>query len=193
MRNLLFVLALQALTIHANAFNEPGKRVTLSAGFGLLTVPQIIQGTADLLGTGLSGGLVRYEDATFTGAFIVGGKFLAGKKLTLGIDGVYEKFTKNVYNDSNDQLLGESSGRYISLIPRLDFYWLNNPGIRLYSGVGVGASFAQESFGNDKEDKILFAFNATPIGIEAGSTICVYAETCLGYNGLINAGLRLRF
>jgi hypothetical protein len=135
----------------------------------------------------------RDEDATFTGAFIVGAKFLIGKKVTVGIDGVSEKFTKNVYNDSNDQLMGESDGSYISLIPRLDFYWLNNPGIRLYSGIGVGASFAKQSFNSDKEDKILFAFNATPIGVEAGSTICVYAETSLGYNGLINAGLRLRF
>ncbi len=193
MKNLLFILALLALTISANAQDSPGKRITLSAGYGLLTVPQIIQGTSDLLGTGLSGGLVRYEDATFTGAFIVGAKFLIGKKVTVGIDGVSEKFTKNVYNDSNDQLMGESDGSYISLIPRLDFYWLNNPGIRLYSGIGVGASFAKQSFNSDKEDKILFAFNATPIGVEAGSTICVYAETSLGYNGLINAGLRLRF
>ncbi len=174
------------------AQDAPEKRVTISAGFGLLTVPEVIEGVGDLLGTALTGGTVRYEDGSFTGALLVGVKFSTRTNFKFGIDGVYEKFTKKVYSQSSNQLLGESEGKYVSIIPRADYYWVNKRAVRFYSGIGAGVSFAEQKFDDDKANDVIFAFNVAPVGVELGTTIAFFGEVNFGYNGLINAGLRLR-
>lgn len=174
------------------AQNVPQRKITITAGYGLLTTPQIIEGISDVLTTGLTAGNIRFEDATFSGAFIGGIKFSSGNRWKYGVDVVFEEFTKKMYNKDNSQYLGDSKGQYLSVIPRVDFYWLNKNAFRMYSGIGAGVSFASQKYDNDKSNQTLFAFNVAPIGFELGTAVCLFGETSFGYNGLLNAGVRLR-
>ena len=174
------------------AQNAPQRKITITAGYGLLTVPQFVEGLSDILGTAITGGTIRYDDATFSGALIAGIKFSTPTKWKYGVDVVYEKFTKKVYNNSSGQYLGDSEGKYLSIIPRVDYYWVNKSAFRLYSGVGAGASFASQKYESNSDSQVVFAFNIAPIGFELGNAISLFGETSFGYNGLLNGGIRLR-
>lgn len=192
MKKQLLILLFVALSLNAVSQNSESPKVTFTAGYGLVTVPQIIEGVSDILTTGITGGQVYFDDAKFSGAIILGMKFKVNDKLTLGVDGIYEKFTKKAYSTSNNNHIGTSKGSYVTVLPRADYYWLNGSLFRLYSGVGLGVSFAQQKFENDKDSKTILAFNATPIGTEIGTKFCVFGEASFGYNGLLSMGLRLR-
>lgn len=189
MRKKILILLLSAISFNSFSQNQQLPKTAISAGYGLVTVPQIIQGVSDIL----TSVVTYYEDAKFSGALILGAKFKAGNRFMVGVDGLYEKFSKEVYSVANDNYLGNSKGQYFTIIPRADFYWLNSNFIRLYSGIGIGASFAQQEFNNDKNTKTILAFNFAPIGTEIGNKFCVFGETSFGYNGLLSLGLRLRF
>lgn len=171
---------------------ETRRPVSVSLGYGLVTAPEVIESVADILGTALTGGAVRYGDGTFSGAIVGNIKIPAGRRVTLGADVAYESFKKDVYSESSGAKLGTSKGRYISVIPRADLYWLDKRAIRLYSGIGLGASFATQKYDSDKANSVLFAFNLVPIGVELGTTISVFGEAAFGFNGLVHAGARLR-
>lgn len=192
MKQPLMLLLFVVFSLNVFSQNSESPKVTFTAGYGLVTVPQIIEGVSDILATGLTGGQVYYDDAKFSGAIILGVKFKANEKLTIGVDGIYEKFTKKTYSASNDAYLGSSKGSYFTIMPRADYYWLNGSLFRLYSGVGLGVSFAKQKFERDKDNKTILAFNATPIGTEIGTKFCVFGEASFGYNGLLSMGLRLR-
>lgn len=192
MKKLLILVFIIVLSRTANAQDDRQAKTSISAGYGLLTVPEIIEGTSDILGTAFSGGTVTYDDGKFSGAIFLNLKIPIGKRFTLGTDVVYEKFSKKVHSEQTGESLGDSKGQYISVIPRLDFYWVNRKALRLYSGVGAGVAFANQKFDDDKANDVLFAFNAAPIGIELGNTISFFGEASIGYNGLINVGIRIR-
>lgn len=176
-------------TVFAQEIRRP---VSVSVGYGLITAPQIIESVTDILGTALTGGNVRYDDGSFSGAIVANIKIPTRSRVTFGADVAYESFKKDVYSTSSGAKLGTSEGRYVSVIPRADFYWLDKRAARLYSGVAVGASFASQKYESDKANSVLLAFNLVPIGVELGTTISVFGEAAFGYNGLVHAGLRLR-
>lgn len=192
MKKTIIILCLSLGTL-AGAFAQESKpKIVITAGYGLLTMPQFAEGLSDILSTTVTGGNVRYEDANFTGALILGVKTAGTGKLKLGIDLVNERFKKQVYNNSNNEFMGESRGSYFSIIPRIDYHWYNKSLLRLYSGVGAGIAFASQKFQSNKDNHTFFAFNVVPIGIEIGGNLSVYGETSVGYNGLLNLGLRYK-
>lgn len=192
MKKTIIILCLSLGTL-AGAFAQESKpKIIITAGYGLLTMPQFAEGLSDILSTTVTGGNVRYEDANFTGALILGVKTAGNGKLKLGIDLVNERFKKQVYNNSNNEFMGESRGSYFSIIPRIDYHWYNKSLLRLYSGVGAGIAFASQKFQSNKDNHTFFAFNVVPIGIEIGGNLSVYGETSVGYNGLLNLGLRYK-
>ncbi len=158
----------------------------------MITVPQVVESVSDVLTTALTGGQVYYDDAKFSGAILLGVKLPSRNGWRFGVDGVYEKFTKKVYSDSDDEFLGDTKGTYMSLIPRADYYWLDRKYVRLYSGVGAGASLVNQQFNQNEKQRVLFAFNVVPLGVEAGGLVSVFADVTFGFNGLVNCGLRLR-
>lgn len=192
MKNIIFLLCLFVGAAVCSFAQNNERKITITAGYGLLTMPQFAEGLSDILTTTVTGGNVRYEDANFSGAFIVGIKTAGTGKIKLGIDLVNERFTKKVYDNTNNSFLGNSRGSYFSIIPRIDYHWYNKSLMRLYSGVGAGVSFASQKFQSNKNNNTYFAFNVVPIGVEIGGNLSVYGETAVGYNGLLNLGLRYK-
>ncbi len=192
MKKNIILLCLVFGTFAGAVAQESKPRFTITAGYGLLTMPQFAEGLSDILSTTVTGGSVRYEDASFSGALVLGVKTAGTGRVKLGIDLVSERFSKKVYNTSNNAFLGDSRGSYFSIIPRIDYHWYNKSLLRLYSGVGAGISFASQKFQSNKNNHTFFAFNVVPVGIEIGGNLSVYGETSVGYNGLINLGLRYK-
>jgi hypothetical protein len=85
----------------------------------------------------------------------------------------------------------------LSVMPRVDFYYLNKGVVSLYSGLQVGASFI---FWNDKTGNTNYydfgvtpAFHVNAFGIRIGKEIGGYMEWGYGFRGIVNFGVSAKF
>lgn len=87
----------------------------------------------------------------------------------------------------------------ITLMPELRFAWLNRGIVHLYSGIGVGVTYAYydreytKSQGAIATSKWGVAFDATFIGIAVGREWFGYVDIGAGNRGTISAGFGYRF
>jgi len=85
----------------------------------------------------------------------------------------------------------------LSVMPRVDFYYLNKGVVSLYSGVQAGAAFI---FWSDKTGNttttdfgVTPAFHINAFGIRIGKDIGGYMEWGWGFRGVFNFGVSAKF
>lgn len=87
------------------------------------------------------------------------------------------------------------------MMPMVKISWLNSRVITLYSRAALGITFnhCKTDYTNEEgvqttttgnETQVGFQFS--PVGIEIGKTVALFAETGLGNTGSIVLGLRLK-
>lgn len=79
---------------------------------------------------------------------------------------------------------------YLSLLPAVKFQWYQVDWFSAYSKLGVGATYIADAKG---EDKVIFSFQASLLGLEVGRRLSAFAEIGVGAQGLIPVGIRYRF
>ena len=106
------------------------------------------------------------------------------------------------YKEVQSSLITRS---YFSFLPSVKFNWLRKEHWGLYSKVAAGVTYAKfnekyyDELGKNIDDKatandIVFNFQATAIGIEAGSShVRAFTEFGIGEQGIALAGVRYKF
>ena len=109
-------------------------------------------------------------------------------------DGFYEKIQNSHINRT-----------YFTFMPSVKFNWLRKDHWGLYSKVAAGVTYAKfnekyyDELGKNIDDKatandIVFNFQATAIGVEAGSShVRAFTEFGIGEQGIALAGVRYKF
>ena len=87
--------------------------------------------------------------------------------------------------------------RLLMGIARVTFCYLNNPVIRMYSGVGIGITmdFGKEKAGaeSSSDRKLLPGGQITLMGLRFGRSFGGFIEFGFGTYGIVNAGLSYKF
>ena len=78
-------------------------------------------------------------------------------------------------------------------MPRFKAEWLHGRIFTLYSSLAAGVTFYKDSFVGDTDNKVVFAWQLSPIGIEVGDMIAGFAEFGIGQLGVAQIGVRVRF
>ena len=78
-------------------------------------------------------------------------------------------------------------------MPRFKAEWLHGKILTLYSSLAAGVTFYKDSFVGDTDNKVVFARQISPIGIEIGDAIAGFAELGIGQLGVAQVGVRVRF
>ena len=89
--------------------------------------------------------------------------------------------------------LGKQKMNYYTIMPRAKAEWLHGNIFTLYSAVALGVSRYSDNFCGEKDSKICFAWQVSPIGIEVGNNIAGFAELGIGQLGVGQVGVRCRF
>ena len=109
-------------------------------------------------------------------------------------DGFYEKIQNSHINRT-----------YFTFMPSVKFNWLRKNHWGLYSKLAAGVTYAYfnekyyDKLGKNIDDKatandIVFNFQATAIGVEAGSShVRAFTELGIGEQGIALAGVRFKF
>lgn len=114
-----------------------------------------------------------------------------------GIKATYEGVRTTLY-DSNNVNINRYYTSMVTVMPSVQFSYLNRRLVKLYSGIDVGIGFF---FGNNTNSENSspnlspsVAFNITPIGIRVGNEhVFGLVETNIGFDALVKAGFGVRF
>jgi len=90
------------------------------------------------------------------------------------------------------------SSSYITLMPSVKFNWLRKRHFGMYSSLSAGVMFMSHNIDNkyitDKDQRVWFMAQGTPLGMEFGSeTFRGFTELGIGEKGFLTAGLRYKW
>ena len=182
-RKLLIAAAVVVMAVPAAA--QGSRRSEVSVSYGFAPVTDWIDSYSDLL-TGLFTG--SDTDLTGWGAVTVGYNFRLIGSLRLGAQVVYSSNTQEIKGAGS-----EIKNRYWSLMPNVKWNWLNLKVVSFYTRLGAGASFSKAKVDGHSDKSTQFAFQVSPVGVEVGGRIAVYAEAGIGTSGSLLVGVRYRF
>ncbi len=159
-------------------------------GYGVATVPQLLEGISTALAAGLVPGGYSSVELKGSGAIFATILFAPEKKFSYGLDLGIEK-TKSTYNYSNGTS-SELQNNWVSAMLRGDLKYVNKSALQLYGTLSAGA-FVLKSKGSSTSDSDMnIAFQFSPIGVRLGNNVALWAEGGFGFRGLLNAGLSVK-
>ena len=205
MRNRFSILLLSALALCGSnsalaqdfdANDEPKNEIAV--GYGFVSSSNALDVFSDVV-SAIFG--AQYENGKFIGPLSAEYFYHVSPLVGVGGIGVYSHHKQDVIQ--HEQVTGERSSNYFTVMPAVKFNWLRKQNWGLYSKVGLGYTRAEykttgkDSDGNytkDSSSDNFFNFQASLVGIEAGSrSVRGFAELGFGEQGLIHGGIRFRF
>lgn len=194
----IVVVTLMAATTLFAQNDEPRHEIGVSYGAGV-----------SLIGDGIASGLVnglfnslgdskktnQKELGTFGVEYFY---HLNNPRVAVGGVATFSRYGEDIEKD--DKKVGERRRTYISVMPAIKYYWVNKQHFGLYSKAAVGAMYATAKSENypdntsSKDNNFYFMYQASFIGLEAGSThFRGFFEGGIGEQGIFLAGLRYKF
>lgn len=167
----------------------------LSLSYGIFTDNEIAETVGGVLGTVFTAGAVQMNNYSFSGAVSVEYAYHVSKVLAFGGAFCYERATMDIV--MANAKVGVTYDNYYTVMPIGKANWANWESVRLYSKLGLGVTvdaYRQSSAGERHYNHdVNFAFQFSPIGIEIGRRVNFFAEGGFGVQGIVQAGMRVRF
>lgn len=110
------------------------------------------------------------------------------------------KRTTTTSGETTSEKIGDYTRSYFSFMPAAKFNWLRKEHFGMYSKIAAGVTFANTNMkdtdptvATKKDNNVMFNFQASLIGIEAGEQLRGFAEFGMGEQGAILLGIRYNF
>jgi len=173
------------------------KQNDLRIGYGVFTYDQIFDVFGYLLEDIVGFGSIEHRNEQWRGGFYASYKHKIGERISIGATALWDKSTSDVYGLGN--FIGTSQQDFYTLAIEADFHYIQKDWFQLYSGLGAGFMYLDEKFQTEStapsssESSTNFTFQVNLLGIRIGNSFAFFAETGLGYKGVLNAGLSYEF
>ena len=177
MKKVLIFLALAlATTLSINAQDDNwNNEIAISYGLGAFTD----------VNSSFLGGIFSGKQTSYIGAF--GAEYFYRPKANLGV-GLVATFGTCKWSASKD-----ARSKYMSIMPAVKYNWLNRDRFSMYSKAALGVVIGFESDNNKNHTKAAVSWQATAVGAEYGKAFRGFLELGFGEQGILVAGLRLKF
>ena len=145
-------------------------------------------------GVGNSIGNNYKTDTKFIGTYGLDYYYQVNKWFRPGAKIVYEGLTTTV-RDSTNAIVNHYNTSTLSIMPSVQFSYLNKKHVKLYSGIDIGlGTIFDDNKQSSGTSSTFCAFNLTVIGIRVGNNnIYGMVETNIGMDALIKGGFGVRF
>ena len=200
MKKILVMVAVAIMTaVSVNAQNGyDNTKHEIAVSYGALSNSTWMS-IGDAMGTILTFGAVKYSDGKFTGPIAVEYFYHVNPLVGVGAIGAYAREKKDMLIAGENY--GEAKNTFITVMPAAKFNWLRTKNFGLYSKVGAGLTlvsrkedYTKPNAENQSDSKVGFNFQASALGIEAGSpNIRAFLELGVGEQGVLLGGLRAKF
>ena len=108
--------------------------------------------------------------------------------------------TTTATGETSSEKIGDYTRSYFTFMPAAKFNWLRKEHFGMYSKVAAGVTVANTNMkdtdptvATKKDNNVMFNFQASLIGIEAGGKVRGFAEFGMGEQGAILLGVRYNF
>ena len=200
MKKILVMVAVAIMTaVSVNAQNGyDNTKHEIAVSYGVLSNSTWMS-IGDVMGTVLTFGAVKYSDGKFTGPIAMEYFYHVNPLVGVGAIGAYACEKKDMLIAGENY--GEAKNTFITVMPAAKFNWLRTKNFGLYSKVGAGLTlvsrkedYTKPDAENQSDSKVGFNFQASALGIEAGSpNIRAFLELGVGEQGVLLGGLRAKF
>lgn len=128
------------------------------------------------------------------GAIGLGYSRYLAPRWTVGATINYHGFNTIINFDNGDQAFIKD--RFYTFLVDTDYRWVDQPGVQLYSGLCLGATYWKYFYEKPNltvSNHTFFNMQITPVGIRVGNQIGGFFEFGLGSNGLFVCGISGKF
>ena len=200
MKKLMILAAMLAAVVNANAQeSEEYLKHEIAVSYGVGSNSSWLGTMEDFAATSSSGSLYSFNNGSFFGPLALEYFYHINPVIGFGAVGSYARQTKDIFI-LHDKA-GDASNSFVTVMPAVKFNWLRKKHFGMYSKFALGATFKSQKqdysdpeVSDETKSNTYFAFQATGIGIEAGSpNVRGFAEFGLGEQGILLAGLRCKF
>ncbi len=168
-------------------------------GYGALSTYDLFLATFKIITPIYTLGTYGERNMRFTGNLAVGYKYRFERVASLGVTYAYGGIRGDVY--AGGELWGPSLSSHHSLAVECDFRYLTRRVVNLYSTVGLGAVYMQQTItpenSADRRQRWcmpLVDFHLSFIGVKIGGNhFGGFAELGVGYKGIFSFGAYARF
>ena len=196
MKKLVSLLLCMVVVIPALAKNDKDRN-EFSITYGQYTVPQFAYVMGGVFGAMFTAGHFTFENPKMIGAAGVEYVHYVNGWLGFGGAAMCDYMTADAMNvDSNGNKTpnGKFKLGVVSAMPVVKFAWLNREHVGLYSKLAAGAGYTFTGDNTEIKDNFMFAFQATPIGVDfGGERFRGFVEVGIGTQGIANVGVRWLF
>ena len=190
----LFLCVIVAFPVFAKNDKD---RNEFSITYGQYTIPQFAYVMGGVLGAAFTVGHFSFENPHLIGAAGVEYVHYVNDWLGFGGTAMCDYMTAtalSVASDGTKTPNGKFQLGVVSVMPVVKFAWLNRAHVGLYSKLAAGAGYTFTGETEDIKDKFMFAFQATPLGVDfGGEQFRGFVEAGLGMQGIANVGVRWLF
>lgn len=197
MKRIIFILFLLSLLPYL-LYSQKLKN-EISAGYGVLSMQEGFHG----FGRAFAGafffnpGDVKLNYST--GPAIISYSRVINKDLTAGFSFSYTKVSSQISYLWTHSDTTRFTTQFYTVMGKMQYtYTKPDEIVQVYSGLAWGASFFNTVNNypdrtSDTEDGSYFAFHFNILGIRVGQNFAGFMELGLGFNGLINGGVSVKF
>ncbi len=192
MKKMMMIAAMMIAAVSANAQSDEIKH-EIAISYGAASNSTWLSTMEDFATIPASFGTVSYDNGSFFGPLGVEYFYRVTPKIGIGAIGVFARETKDLKLGGKKD--GDASNTYISILPAAKFNWVDKKHFGFYSKLALGMTIkSQKQSSIQSNTDVLFNFQATAIGLEAGSQhVRGFIELGVGEQGVFNAGVRARF
>lgn len=173
------------------------KKSELSVGYGPINSMTFLEGFVNIfVAIGESIGKTHRENVSFPGVFIPEYHYQVNNSLNIGVKGIFRTTGYDRYKDDSHNFVGHYATYAYSILPSLQYTYINKECVKLYSGLDAGICLYEtynSSSDNPRLMQVFPSFNLTVIGVKYGKDIYALAEANLGSDALVKVGLGMRF
>lgn len=188
--------------VYAQDQDIVSNEVYIGVGVSKVSMQGLYEFADDFAGvfTSIFGASLTNSSTTSTGIFGLGYNRFISNKIKLGVSANFTRFThgqefKFAWGGTQYQKWEDD---FMTILVRGDFHYKRTEMITMYSGIALGVCFVHtnnitNAEGLHPENQTFFAYQINAFGIRVGKTFGFFAEAGFGYNGIIQAGLNVRF
>jgi hypothetical protein len=192
------IVAVTILTLHVRAQEKPVANNEIRLGYGVLTGPEMVNSLMSVwpaIGIKIFTDTITDYRCSFYGAASLEYMRVIRPWLRIGASVSLNPISTVIKGNSG---LEFTYNYYLlTLMPRVDFYYVNKGLFSMYSGLQLGASliFWQDRTGKSTstDGGISAAFHVNAFGIRIGKEIGAFMEWGFGFRGIVNVGVSGKF
>lgn len=169
------------------------------ASYGFFSSQELLTGFTDLLGAMFTFTEGDFKVSGVGGPIQFGYKRVLDDYLGVGITGSYTEFNSEYIKKSDKSVLFTTTNRYWAVMVKLDFYYVTNEWVQMYSGGSFGViNWDRTQIISDdpkpyKHNETLPSYQLNLFSLRVGKSLGGYFEFGFGTSGIYNLGVSYKF